>query len=811
MLMPSVVDLHAHQWLGAVEAARACGCDLICFSGGELEAPDVKGQANVIYHLVTAETLDALVVWTGALATRIGQDGLEKFFRDVAPLPLVAVEQPLFDAPVVRMENRRGMCTAVSHLIEVHGCRRIAFVRGPASVDASLERYQGFLDALEQHGLVIHPELVSPHLRSWIPEIAAAWVSDMLGAGGAPDAIVASNDDQATGVVFALETAGHEEIAVVGYDDSPNFRTNDVRFTSGGDDDASLRREVAISASAVSLTTVRAPFQEMGRCAVEVALALVRGETVPAEARQLPTELVIRRSCGCLPTLSPAEPVVSAGARELPARLRQALAYPAVEDLPADWAEQLTTAFLREMHGESDDAFPRLLDHLVRLSLRSGANARDWSRALFTLRQVIDSAADTAETARAEDAWQRAHLLVTDTSERQHWRYMRALVENRNQILQEVGQQLSTAADVAGLVRILPSQLARVGVPGCYLSVYEPDVSDPNGRTPVRPIASMGNAAIARSRLLLAYRNGRQSPIDPDSAVFPSVHLVPGARLRRPAPLSMVAIPLYFKDQQLGFVLFELGPKIGWVYATLGEQLSSALHRLFMAERERAAVAALEEIHRQDERQRLASDLHDSVSQALFSMTLQTRALELTVQRRGGDADGLVGQGLAELRALIQAALAEMRALIFQLRPDALHDDGLVVAVRKHAAAVAARAGYDVRVQAPVDRLPLEERVETELFRVVQEALHNSVKHAQPSHIEIRLREAADADGTLVVEVADDGIGFDPTERHPGHLGLETMRERTERLGGRLTIDSSRNGSTTIRVMVPYRRSAQVD
>lgn len=212
---------------------------------------------------------------------------------------------------------------------------------------------------------------------------------------------------------------------------------------------------------------------------------------------------------------------------------------------------------------------------------------------------------------------------------------------------------------------------------------------------------------------------------------------------------------------------------------------------------EASHVAALEERHR------LARELHDSVSQALFSMTLHTRAVELAVQRDGADADSRVVRGLSELRNLTQGALAEMRASIFQLRPEALHEEGLSAAVRKHAAAVATREGLDIRVHAPVDRLPLDERAEEELFRVVQEALHNSVKHAQPGRIDIRLDGHPEEEGALLIEVADDGIGFDPDAPNPGHLGLDSMRERTQRLGGRFTVDSSPTGSTKVRAVLP--------
>jgi signal transduction histidine kinase/DNA-binding LacI/PurR family transcriptional regulator len=793
MLLQSIIDLHGDQWLGAVEAASAQGCDLICFCGERLDDPAL-GQANVIYDLATATTIDALVIWTSALVPMVRPERIEEFHRGFAGVPIVAVEQSLPGAPVVGMENRRGMCEVVNHLIEVHGCRRIAFVRGPATVGAAHERYEGYLDALEQHGLAVEPGLVSPHLPTWSPVGAETWVAGMLETAAPPDAIAATNDDLASGVITAVESAGLGGIAIVGYDDWPNLRTNDLGFARGTDEDEAIRREVSITVNTMSLTTVRAPFREMGRCAVEVALALLRGADVP-EVSLVRTELVVRRSCGCLPAVpSP----VSAGAGELTARLHQTLPHPPAE-LPPDWAEQLVAGFEREVGGEPGEGFAQLLDEFVQICLHSGDAALDWSRVLSAMRQPVTSAGTAAGTARAEEAWQRAYMLLNDTSERQHWRYMRALVEKRNQVLREIGQQFITATDLAGLVQLLPGQLSRVGVPGCYLALYEPVGSSPG------PLPA-GNIATFRSRLLLAYEHGTRTRIDPDRAVFPAAQLVPGDRLRQAAPVSLVVAPLYFKDEQLGFVLFEVGPKIGWVYSALREQLSTALHRLFMVERERAAVAALEEIHRREERQRLASDLHDSVSQALFSMTLQTRALELALERQGGGTDGRVQRGLAELKELTQSALAEMRALILQLRPDSLHEDGFVAALRQHAAAVAAQEGFEVTVRAATEHPPLDEDTELELFRVVREAVHNCVKHARPEHVEIRLYEPDGPAGTLVVEVADDGVGFDPDAPYPGHLGLRTMRERTERIGGRFTVDSSPTGSTTVQVALPSRK-----
>jgi PAS domain S-box-containing protein len=198
------------------------------------------------------------------------------------------------------------------------------------------------------------------------------------------------------------------------------------------------------------------------------------------------------------------------------------------------------------------------------------------------------------------------------------------------------------------------------------------------------------------------------------------------------------------------------------------------------------------------ERAHLARELHDSVTQALFSMGLTIRSLELLYETDPQAAR----DRLAELRELQKDALAEMRTLIFELRPQGLEKDGLVQALRNQAAAVEGRTGLSVTVEADDAgrRLPLES--EEALYRIAQEALHNVVKHAGASWVRIRFEVA---DGIATLSVSDDGAGFDPERVPRGHLGLSGMRQRADRLGGDLAIESVPGGGTTISVSAAAR------
>jgi signal transduction histidine kinase len=217
-----------------------------------------------------------------------------------------------------------------------------------------------------------------------------------------------------------------------------------------------------------------------------------------------------------------------------------------------------------------------------------------------------------------------------------------------------------------------------------------------------------------------------------------------------------------------------------------------------------------------EERTFLARELHDSISQILFSMTLQTRAAELTLQKEGLDLEGPLAHHLTRMRELTNGALAEMRALIFELRPGALREEGLVAALRKQAAGIAARDEFAVEVEAPEDLIDFDPITEEQLYRIGQEALHNVMKHAGAGRVRIRLvppppTTAPGGPGELVLEISDDGCGFDPAIRRPGHMGLQTMSQRARGIGGRLELESTPGRGTTVRVRVVPRRARPED
>ena len=259
---------------------------------------------------------------------------------------------------------------------------------------------------------------------------------------------------------------------------------------------------------------------------------------------------------------------------------------------------------------------------------------------------------------------------------------------------------------------------------------------------------------------------------------------------------SWMGVPLMLKDQAVGMLSLEYSEpdyytaehaKLALAFAN---QAAVAIENARLYEQAQA-LAALEE------RQRLARELHDSVSQALYGIALGARTARTLLDR---DPSRLA-EPLDYVLSLAEAGLAEMRALIFELRPESLANEGLVAALTKQAASLRARHQLEVHTALGEEPdLPIE--VKEVLYRVAQEALHNISKHARARRVEVRLEHSLDA---VNLEIGDDGVGFDPAGPFPGHLGLRSMRERTARLGGTLTVDSAPGQGTRLRAQIPHQ------
>ncbi len=288
-----------------------------------------------------------------------------------------------------------------------------------------------------------------------------------------------------------------------------------------------------------------------------------------------------------------------------------------------------------------------------------------------------------------------------------------------------------------------------------------------------------------------------------------------GAPGAQPLAQNLVCFPLVHQGEPVGRLLLaprhgerDFGPADRRLLADLARQVGAAAHAVRLHADAQRLAADLQRSReqlvaaREEERRRLRRDLHDGLGPVLAALALQADIARDLIDSDPQEARALLG----ELTAQAQGTVAEVRRLIYALRPPALDEFGLVGAIRAYAAG-AALGGLPVALDAPDPLPPLPAAVEVAAYRIAQEALSNVARHARAAGCVVRLRACAasgqgpGAGPVLVIDITDSGIGIDP--QAPAGVGLSSMRERAHELGGDCLIGPADGGGTTVHATLP--------
>jgi signal transduction histidine kinase len=365
--------------------------------------------------------------------------------------------------------------------------------------------------------------------------------------------------------------------------------------------------------------------------------------------------------------------------------------------------------------------------------------------------------------------------------------------ERVSEVVLAVASQLSVRDVLQMIVRS-----ARSLAGARYAALGVPDDSDSFAEFVVDGISARRQAEIGplphqHGMLGVVLREGKPLRLD-DIRSDPRFWGWPAAH---PELTSVLGVPITEADRVIGFIF--VACKVGsGGFTERDERLLSlfAAHAAIALTNARLYERGLE-LTAAEERARLARDLHDAVSQKLFSIRAKARAAALLVPRDPARAAAEIDS----VAALAGEAHAELRAVIDGLAPPDLAASGLAGSVRSYAVLAGRTYGKPVRVRA--DELPkLDGRQETVLYRVAQEAIGNALRHSGSPEVWVRLSARQRA---IVLEVGDHGSGFDPAGPHAG-VGLTSMRERADSVGGNLTISSRPGAPTTVRLAVPVPR-----
>jgi DNA-binding LacI/PurR family transcriptional regulator len=402
-------DYHSEMVSGVLRAARQHRARVFVLPGGWLGTPAEPVGRNFVYDLVPHAGLDGVLAMAGSLSNFCGMPAFQSWSERLAGTPCLMAQIEVAGRASYSVDNEHGTHAVISHLIEQHQRRRIAFVRGPAeSVEAEARR-RAYLRALTEHGLPIEEKLiVGPGLGR---QDGIAAVGTLLethgGHAGALDAIACVNDDVALGVQEELARRGigiPDPVAVVGFDDATNARTANP-----------------------PLTTVNQNVAGQGAGAAELLLEALEAKR-PLETRQLKPTVVLRASCGCvLPLANDSKSLrkptggLARSFRLLLIERRSTitanLARAASGRLAgvAGWEAKLLDALGEEVSGTRGGAFLRELEKLSRRTIAQGRDPSALQDLVTTVRlQAVECAAIEPEIRpEIEDLMQDARLLVT--------------------------------------------------------------------------------------------------------------------------------------------------------------------------------------------------------------------------------------------------------------------------------------------------------------------------------------------------------------------------------------------------------------
>jgi DNA-binding LacI/PurR family transcriptional regulator/signal transduction histidine kinase len=750
-------------WRGISRRAKQLGTGLVCFAGRRLDAPTSgENAANVAFRLAGSRTVDGLIIITTTIATFLDAQEIERIFASRENLPQVSVGFAVRGVASVTVDGTQGVCDVVSHLIQEHGRKSFALIGGPAGHPEAEDRALAFRRVLEESGLTFDENLAVS--GSFMKESGAQAAKALLALHRPFDALVCLNDQMALGALGILRESGirvPSDVALVGFDG-----IEEAKFITP------------------PLTTVEQPLEELGQYSVDMLFELMEGG-VPKN-RILTCRPVFRQSCGCAPTYG-----FDADLQEIPVHA------------PAGDREAISELIGFGERSDSDGFISRLNTALASTCQNGGA-VGVWNDYLSVIRHRMGPSRLPTTT------FELARVLVGDVESRLQ-AARRVQGEQRLAALRAVSSSLTGSFEMPLMLERLETGLSALGIDGGFLVLFDD-----------------GTPASGRGRLVMA-RHGEISDTLPLYGIpFATERLLPhrvGAGWKRG---QWVLQPLVFQSESLGYLLLPGGAEEPAVYDTLRDELASALKGTLLLDQVRSHERRLEEEvarrtteltrmndelteeiegRRRLERevleisnrtmQRIGQDLHDDLCQHLAGIAMLAKVL------RGGlsSSDSSAVSSIDQISELLADSISRARQIARGLHPAGLEEHGLTVAVEELVESARRMSTAAIEFRASPEFAIADSDSALQVYRIVQEALTNAMKHAESDRIEVRLFRADSLrPPSLVAEVTDNGIGLPNAPR--GGMGLRIMRYRAETIGAELDIERL-NPGTRVSCRIP--------
>lgn len=558
-------DYQAGVYRGVEACCREMGLDCVVFSGGSLGSSPLnrfESNRNVLYSQLSAETFAGLIV-ACSLGNYAAAEQWQGFLNSFAALPMVSLGAIDERIPCVRLDNQSSMRQLVQHLITVHGCRNIGFVKGPEQNAEARQRWQAFSDVCREQQIHIDERFVEEGAFTYQSGKQAA--RRMLECGVEQlDAVVCASDSMALGVMHVFEKQG---IAV----------PYDIKVTGF---DYQIEGQFSIP----RLTTVVQPLESLGRSAVKLLLQRIAARDTSPNVVEITPQLCINESCGCVVqqrlVCLPSTTTVGGAERRLVQRELELLLKqePLVQGAVQRKKFMLLLDSLLVEGSERVELFFEYLDGILRESIRQGLDPYAWQQVLERVGRAYGSGGD--QMSYIQQLLLKGQVYVGDIAQRyQGMHHLRAWADAAS--IRELGYALSTAVTVPQFVKTLDSFLPRFPVDRCVLVLYDKDDQK-------------------RSRIFYRYVSATAQAHEQEGATAPwfeTSRCLP--HWDEGAPGVFVAEALFFRDQSLGYMLLDAPGAPTMLFGALREILGSVLVELQLFETLNEQTEALRAAHEQ--------------------------------------------------------------------------------------------------------------------------------------------------------------------------------------------------------------------
>ncbi|PKL13074.1 MAG: hypothetical protein CVV52_07480 [Spirochaetae bacterium HGW-Spirochaetae-8] len=599
-------------WASIADAAVEAGSALYVFPGGRLNSlSEFEHLRNSVFKLANSKNLDGLISWGSSLCGTESVENVSRFHSIFQPLPLVTIAMKIPGSPNIGFDAYLGMKALVHHCIHVHQAQRIAFIRGPVNHASAQERYQAYLDGLQECGIALDEQLAAPPSPWNEGEGALRQLCEnrQLLPGRDFDTLLCASDMLMFTAAKLLQKWGYripEDIRIAGFNDSP-----ESRFLSAAG------------------TTVRVPFADMGRSAFDMLRQLVKGRTVPDKLE--PATLIVRNSCGC----GYRKEILSGGQKPLD---REELCSWAIERFSLDaqhvqaWLEPLVGALYQGIEDHTQELFSSLLFRVLQRYFERDTDATAFQDTMARLEQLSDLPTQYRQE-MVDLCWSMAVDAQARIGNIRTYENLR-----RSNILNSFKCDLLRAWNRNAIPRILHTHLPLLGIQQAFLVMAENE---------------------GYSRYVGGYTEAGMT--EGENELFPSLNLLPDEIATVCRAGVYLVQPLFIENQVLGHLVTMISDRDGSLHEELRSSISSALKGVLLFEETVHAKEVAEKA--EIAKMRFFSTMGDGLKEPLAVILDKMNQLDGMI-RDQGDLSRPLGRAIEAVRDEMELQL-EKTSLLF--------------------------------------------------------------------------------------------------------------------------------------------------